>query len=266
MIKKRFLIIFSLLFVVSVKSQLLINEYSAANFDSFTDNYGEYEDWIELFNPSPNSIDLAGWAISDKSNNPLKWIVPSSFNIPAGGVAVIYCSGRDEVNNGSVHSNFKITQTKDNEVIMLSDPLGVLQDSIRVNPNQTSHSRGRETDGSPSWRVFVNATPNTPNTGAMLDYASKPVFSQIGGYYNGPINIVLSSPDSNVTIYYSTNGDPPNNTSNQYTNPINISTTSVVKAVAYSSDPSIPPSFTEYHTFFINDTHTIPILSISGYK
>ena len=38
----------------------------------------------------------------------------------------------------------------------------------------------------------------------------------------------------------------------------------MVKAVAYSTNGSIPSSFIDYHTFFIYDSHTIPILSVSG--
>ena len=98
----------------------------------------------------------------------------------------------------------------------------------------------------------------------MQEYATAPVFSQVGGYNAAAINITLSSPDPNITIYYTTNGDEPNNTSTLYTTAINIANTSVVKAICYSSDPTIPSSFIDYHTFFINDTHTIPILSVSG--
>lgn len=247
-----------------VNAQVVINEYSAANYDTYTDNYGEYEDWVELYNPTANAIDINGWALSDKVNNPLKWTIPSSFIVPAGGTAIIYCSGRDELIAGDAHSNFKITQTKGNEVFMLSDAGGVLQDSIRVLPNQDSHSRGRQTDGAAVWSVFQTATPNATNTGAMQEYATTPLFSQIGGYYSATVNLMLSSPDPNVTIYYTTNGDSPDNTSTQYTGPISVTQTSVVKAVAYSSTANIPPSFIDFHTFFINDTHTIPILSISG--
>ena len=75
--------------------------------------------------------------------------------------------------------------------------------------------------------------------------------------------IVIIS-DSNITIYYTTNGDSPDNNSAVYNTPISINNTTVLKAVAYSSNTSIPSSFIDYHTFFINDNHTIPILSISG--
>ena len=262
---KRLLVFLLGFFVVTeTSSQIVINEYSAANYDSYTDNYGEYEDWLELYNPTAIAVDINGWYLSDKINNPTKWVIPSSFIIPAMGTALIYCSGRDEIIGGNAHSNFKITQTKGNEVFMLTDAANVLQDSIRVLPNQKGHARGREVDGSSNWSVFLNGTPNANNTGAMQEYATTPIFSQIGGYYSASVSLTLSSPDPNITIYYTTNGDEPNNGSTQYVGPFNITATSVVKAVAYSDDPLIPPSFIDYHTFFINDTHTIPILSISG--
>ena len=259
-----FLLVISCVSLLESNGQVVINEYSAANYDTYTDNYGEYEDWVELYNTSGSPIDIVGWYLTDKPSNPTKWMVPSSFIIPANGVAIIYCSGRNEIVGADAHSNFKITQTKGNEILMLSDLSGVFQDSVRVLPNQKSHTRGRETDGASNWSVFTIGTPNASNIGAMQEYATTPVFSQTGGYNSAAINITLSSPDPNVTIYYTTNGDEPTNTSAVYTTAINIANTTVVKAVCYSSDPTIPPSFIDYHTFFINDTHTIPILSISG--
>jgi len=146
--RKILILLFSFVYFTS-SAQIVINEYSAANYDTYTDNYGEYEDWVELYNPTAAAVDINGWALSDKVNNPLKWIIPSSFIVPAGGTVLVYCSGRDEITpGGEAHSNFKITQTKGNEVLILSDAGGNFQDSIKVLPNQNSHSRGRETNGS----------------------------------------------------------------------------------------------------------------------
>ena len=262
---RNWILLFCVFFALKSSSQVLINEYSAANYAAYTDNYGEYEDWVELYNPTANPIDLNGWFLTDKTANPTKWSFTSSFIIPANGTVIVFCSGRDEVVGGNAHSNFKITQTKLNETLLLSDINMVFQDSVNVIPHQDSHSRGRETDGSTNWSVFANGgTPNSSNINALEEYATTPVFSQSSGYYSGSISVSLSSPDSNVTIYYTTNGDSPDNTSTVFTTPININNTTVLKAIAYSSNPNIPPSFIDYHTFFINDTHTIPILSISG--
>lgn len=262
--KSRFFILSFIFCFHFVSGQVLINEYSGANYDTFQDNYGEYEDWVELYNATGAPVDLNGWYLSDKSTNPLKWQFSSSFLVPANDVALIYCSGRDEILGGSAHTDFKITQTRGNEVLVLSDPSGIFVDSVRVMPNQKSHSRGREANGSINWSVFVTATPGGGNANPQQEYATTPIFSQNSGYHSAAINLSVSSPDPNITIYYTTNGDEPDNTSSVYVTPINISNTMVVKAVAYSSTPNIPASFIGYNTFFINDTHTIPILSISG--
>ena len=264
MMKKNILLLVFCLFIKSISGQVVINEYSAANYESHADNYGEYEDWLELYNTTNSDIDLNGWFLSDKASNTTKWQFPSSFIISANSVSIVYCSGNDEVLGGFAHTNFKITQTNGNEVFVLSDAGSNIIDSTSVIPTQKSHSRGRDINGSTVWSVFITPTPNTNNIGAMLNYAATPVFSQTSGYYGAPINLSLSSSNPNAIIYYTTNGDSPDNSSNLYSNPINISATSVVKAVAYSTNSSVPSSFIEYNTFFINDTHTIPILSVSG--
>ena len=41
--------------------------------------------------------------------------------------------------------------------------------------------------------MFTTATPNANNTGAMLEYAPMPSFSQTSGYYNAPFDLTLSS-------------------------------------------------------------------------
>ena len=38
--------------LTSLNAQVVINEYSASNLESFTDAFGKTEDWIELYNAS----------------------------------------------------------------------------------------------------------------------------------------------------------------------------------------------------------------------
>ena len=46
-----------------------------------------------------------------------------------------------------------------------------------------------------------------------------------------------------------------------YTGPVNISSTSVLRAAAFSAEL---PSFNESNTYFINESHDLPIVSISS--
>ena len=60
-------------------SQIVINEYSGANMNSTADNYGEFEDWIELYNTGGTDIDITGWYLSDKISNPLNKFTNNYF-------------------------------------------------------------------------------------------------------------------------------------------------------------------------------------------
>ena len=84
-------------FCFSSFSQVMINEYSAANYDNNSDNYGDYEDWFELYNAGANDVDLNGYYLSDKNDNLTKWQFNSPTVLNADQRLLIYCSGRNEI-------------------------------------------------------------------------------------------------------------------------------------------------------------------------
>ena len=94
--KKYFVYLIEIIFISSIFSQVIINEYSASNLSEFTDNYQLEEDWIELYNTSINDLDLSGYFLSDDETNPTKWIVPEGIIIPGTRYITFWCSGRDE--------------------------------------------------------------------------------------------------------------------------------------------------------------------------
>ena len=123
--------------------QLVINEFSAANRNHLTDNYGDTPDWIELYNSSTSDIDLTGYYLSDKLDDPLKWQIPGGV-VPAGGNLLIFASGRDEFFGGFLHSNFKITQTQGEDIILSGSDQAVV-DWYHIDiPNKLDHSRKEE--------------------------------------------------------------------------------------------------------------------------
>ncbi|MFH2142625.1 MAG: CotH kinase family protein [Bacteroidota bacterium] len=244
-------------------SQVLVNEYSCANISTITDNYGNYEDWIELYNTSGSVVNLDGYYLSDKVSNPTKSVIPAGVTIPANGYLLIFTSGRDEFSGGYLHTNFKLTQTKP-ESIVFSNPAGVILEQMQISSNQTGHSRGRTSNGAATWSVFLAPTPDAANSNPKQDYATKPLFSLAPGLYASAINVDITSPDPNITIRYTTNGSIPTITSTVVSGPIAVNATTVLRAKAFSSDPNIPASFIETNTYFINDVHTVAVLSICG--
>jgi len=247
----------------TARAQVVINEYSCSNLTSFTDNFGGYEDWVELYNAGSTAVNLAGYHLSDKKTNPGKWTIGTA-NIPAGGFLRIWASERN-ITTGTLHTNFKLTQCKP-DIIMLSDPTNTILDSMTLKRTQLGHSRGRTTNGAATWSVFLNPTPNASNNTATAyqEYATTPSMNKVPGFYAGAQSVTITSPDPNITIRYTTNGSTPTGTSPVYSTPINIATTTVLRAKAFSSTATIPASFIESNTFFINSPHTVNVMSVFG--
>src|SRR3972149_4709972 len=96
-------------------SQVVINEYSCSNLNSFADNFGEYEDWIELYNTSASPVNLTGYHLSDLKTDPIKWSF-GNVTIAANGFLRVWASGRN-INTGTHHAIFKLTQCKPEAII-----------------------------------------------------------------------------------------------------------------------------------------------------
>ncbi len=248
----------------SIDAQVVINEFSAANRNTLVDNYFEEEDWIELYNTSSSAVDISGYFLSDKLDNPTKWEIPLGASIPANGYFLVQASGRDEVSGGNYHASFKITQTK-NEAVILTDASGTILDSYVIEvPNQLDHSYGRVPDGTGAWGVITSPTPDAANSSSFTHYAAPVIMSADAGFYSGSVNVALSTTEANSEIRYTTNGDDPTPSSTLYSGEITISNTTVIRARSFSSDGNVLPGFIETNTYFIDEVHTLKVISIAG--
>ncbi len=54
---------------------LFINEFMADNDSIIADEYGEYDDWIEIYNSEPTPIDLGGMYLTDDLSEPTKFMI-----------------------------------------------------------------------------------------------------------------------------------------------------------------------------------------------
>lgn len=262
--KKRVVLSFLLLGLSAwLHAQLVINEYSCANMNGLNDAFGETPDWIEVYNNGAAAVNLSGYYLSDKVTNPLKWQMPN-VNLNPGQRILFFASGRNLVGGPQYHTNFKLTQSEGNDVILIADASANIIDQVDIDPAKDDHSRGRTTDGAATWGVFTTPTPNAANAGAFTAYATKPAMDQVPGNYAGSVTVALSSPDPNITIRYTLDGSEPTAGSTAYTVPLVVNTTTVIRAKAYSTNPLILPSFVETNTYFINVNHTVPIVSVSS--
>lgn len=142
---------------------LVINELCPDPRIGIPDEDGEIVDWVELKNNTDQPISLNGYFLSDKENKPMKWRFPEGATIAPNGYYLVYCSGKDRLQqNGVPHTNFSLSAER--ETVVLSDSYGRLVDRVSIENVPEDYSYGRSDVG--DWRLFEQATPAQPNNAA----------------------------------------------------------------------------------------------------
>src|SRR5688500_10575600 len=83
----------ALLFLIgaaSVHATARLNEFLAAPEESvLTDEDGQVQEWIELFNAGSVPVNLSGWSLTDNPELPGQWIFPA-VTVPNGGYLLVF--------------------------------------------------------------------------------------------------------------------------------------------------------------------------------
>ena len=140
---------------------LFINELMAVNDSVCMDETDTYEDWLEIYNPGPDPVEMLGLFLTDDLAETTQWSFPDT-TLPAGGFLLVW-TDNDE-GDGPLHTNFKLSG--DGEEIGLFGRLAAgnpMIDSYAFGPQTTDVSEGRSTDGGATWQFFSTPTPGASN-------------------------------------------------------------------------------------------------------
>ncbi len=118
---------------------LVINEIMASNDNVATDEYGEYDDWIEIYNNGDEPINLSGHYLSDDINNLTKYTFPD-FILESDQYFIVWADD-DEEDQGDNHATFKLSAS--GEAIYLSDFNFNLVDGFTFGEQQAYHSQNQ---------------------------------------------------------------------------------------------------------------------------
>ena len=124
--------------------QIKINEFLADNANDVTNEFFQYEDWIELHNVTSSPLELSGLFLTDNFTVPSKFTIPQNTIIPPNGFLIIWAD-QNPSTPSYVHANFKLAAG--GEQLMLSAPGGIVLDSISFGPQVTDKSMARCPDG-----------------------------------------------------------------------------------------------------------------------
>lgn len=195
-----------------------INEIVSSNGSTFSDEDGDFEDWVELVNTSTEPVQLEGFSLSDNLSNLQKWIFPQYLMNP-GEYLVVFASGKDIKSGTYLHTNFNISA--DGEPIIVTNAAGDTLDLVQEVEIPRDISYGRVADGSGNFTFFQQPTPGAANSSdAYNEELLPPEFSHKSGFYTENFTLTLSSTDPAVQIYYTLDGsvpDPGNCDGSEYT-------------------------------------------------
>lgn len=151
-------------------NKLVLNEVLLDNQTSFQDDYGMHSAWIEIFNRSYGSADLAACLLK-VSSQPGD---TATYFIPKGDIltlvkprqhALFWADG--EPNRGTFHTNFQLNPATSNWIGLFDSGRKLIDQVVipagALAPNQ---SYARESDASAKWEVKGGSTDKyvTPST------------------------------------------------------------------------------------------------------
>lgn len=128
---------------------VVINELMASNSVTVSDEEGNYEDWVELYNNNDFDVDLKGYYLSDDTNEPDKWQFSANTIIEANGYLIIWTDDDDE--DGPLHTSFKLSAS--GEVLSLYNPEMELVDQIAFGEQTTDLTFARYPNGTGNFRI-----------------------------------------------------------------------------------------------------------------
>ncbi|MFT5778444.1 MAG: hypothetical protein ACI837_001400 [Crocinitomicaceae bacterium] len=109
--------------------QVRLSEMQSANANTLVDEFGEYDDWIEIHNTTLDSIEIGGLLLKDQLDT---WMIPigdPSTHLPPNGYFLLWAD--DQEIQGIFHTNFKLASGGEFLGLYQNDGVTVI-DSITI--------------------------------------------------------------------------------------------------------------------------------------
>lgn len=148
-----------------------INEVMIDNVDNYIDSYGKRSPWIEIYNSSAGSIDLAGCFLTDDPQNLKKYMIPKGDVLTAIKPRQSFVFFADEMPlRGTFHLNFTLAPNVSHYLALISNDGSTIIDEVEVPaaiPANNSYARiddgVRTAVAAEAWHITQHTTPGSNN-------------------------------------------------------------------------------------------------------
>ena len=148
-----------------------INEVMIDNVDNYIDNYGKRSPWIEIYNSSAGTIDLAGCFLTDDPQDLKKYMIPKGDVLTAIKPRQSVVFFADEMPlRGTFHLNFTLAPDTTHYLALISSDGNTIIDEVEMPASlPANHSYARIDDGvrtavaTEAWHITQHTTPGSNN-------------------------------------------------------------------------------------------------------
>lgn len=232
---------------------LTITEFLAINNGSLRDEDDEATDWIEICNTTGSEIDLDGWYLTDDPNFLTKWRCPPHL-LGGGDYVVIFASGKDRAVEGrQMHTNFRLNGDGEYLALVKPDGVSITREYSPAFPQQHPDVSYGLFGVTLERSFFDPPTPGLPNEPGLEGFVGDTTFSVDGGFYDAPIQVEITTATPGARVRFTVDGSAPSDThGTRYTGPIQISSTTTLRAMAFRAGLR-PTNVDTQSYFFIED-------------
>lgn len=170
-----------------------INEVMLSNTAYKADEFDQFDDWLELYNPNPYPVNLSGCKLVRDGQ---EWVIPNDMIIAANGYKLFWHDS--ETYQGNHHVNFKLTNAID--TVFLYSPQDVELDYLRYPVTPTDNSYGRFPNGSETFANFTYPTALQSNDIASLNENVK-ILTPLSAYPNPSSDLVYLNKTVDFELY-----------------------------------------------------------------
>ena len=236
-----------------VPQGLRISELMSANLSYIKGSYGKTWDWIELYNGGKEAVNLKDYCFSKADGELGAYPLPDKTLKP-GSYCVILLSDKD-ASFPSGYFRLPVNLSSQGESVYLSQN-GMVVDYAQVPALPSDISYGRER-GDGAFACLSVPTPGQKNAGGAEISATPQAKTAQGIYATPTVEVSLGG---NGTVYYTTDCTIPTTESTRYTGPIQLTQTTVIRAISYEKG-KLPSQVLDL-TYIVNEGHALPVVSL----
>lgn len=156
-----------MMWLTSPTTGIMINEVMTQNSTVWSDESGEFDDWVELYNSSENDINLSGYFLTDDIENPNAFPLPA-VTLNAGEFLIVWLD--NDMEQGPLHATFGMGSSN-NFLWLLRTQTGTLriQDGFSPCLSGPDQSVERLIDGGQEVASTLDPTPGYSNVTSIAE-------------------------------------------------------------------------------------------------